>query len=236
MGACISKQKAIKPNQVTDTGKDTETQNEQPNYAKHASSEQHDYKTGPHALGPHHALAIEAAKVQNQLRKDPKSFIPKLEAKLPHFKGKNYAPPGKITLVTNEGPAAIKEAIEFLKKQQPLPELQLSEGLQKAAQDHANDIGPKGLCSHSGSDGSSTANRVEKYGKWDGGIGENIDFGNDVAEEAILSLLVDDGVEGRGHRKNLFNPHFKYTGIGVQDHKDMKLCCVIVYSNDFTKA
>ena len=37
-------------------------------------------------------------------------------------------------------------------------------------------------------------------------------------EEAVLRLVVDDGVPTRGHRTNIFNDEFKLIGIGLHDH------------------
>ena len=34
----------------------------------------------------------------------------------------------------------------------------------------------------------------------------------------------------RGHRKNVFSPDFKYTGIGSADHKQYKQCVVFDYA------
>ena len=64
-----------------------------------------------------------------------------------------------------------------MKKQPALPAYEWDEGLTSAARDHANDIGPKGITGHTGSDGSSMTDRIERYGEWMGHIGENISFG-----------------------------------------------------------
>lgn len=178
-------------------------------------------------------LARGVWQAQNQLRKSPQSFIPKLEARLQYFQGNKYCLPGKIPLITNEGPSAVKEAIEFLRKQQPIAELVQKDGLRQAAQDHANDIGPKGLVSHSGSDGSSMTTRIERYGEWSGQIGENIEFGSFDPDEVVINLLIDDGNMNRGHRKNIFNTNFKVTGVAAQEHKEMEVCVVIDYATEF---
>lgn len=52
------------------------------------------------------------------------------------------------------------------------------------------------------------SNRLERYGDWMGKIGENIDFGSKTARDIILSLIIDDGVTNRGHRKNTLSPDF----------------------------
>jgi uncharacterized protein YkwD len=170
---------------------------------------------------------------QNRVRRDPKSLIPQLEAMLPCFEGTLYKKPGKINLRTNEGPAAIKECIDFLRNAQPLPEFILSDGMSQACQDHANDIGPKSKVSHNGSDGSSFSQRLERYGDWSGTVGENCEFGGDTGDEVIISLLVDDGCTSRGHRKNIFNPEFKYVGIGCANHQAYDHCTVLDYAAQY---
>lgn len=42
-----------------------------------------------------------------------------------------------------------------------------------------------------------------------------------TAELTILSLIIDDGVTDRGHRKTIFSPVYKYVGwsTGTQDEK-----------------
>ena len=58
--------------------------------------------------------------VTNRLRSDPSSFIPLLQERLTYYEGgktdkKVLRLPGKPPIRSNEGPAAVLEAIEFLK-------------------------------------------------------------------------------------------------------------------------
>ena len=64
------------------------------------------------------------------------------------------------------------------------------------------------MCGNNGSDGSNMSIRLEKYGDWSGKIGENIEFGSKSAIEIVSSLLIDDGVANRGHRKNITSDSF----------------------------
>lgn len=181
-------------------------------------------------------LRNEVIKEHNNIRKNPSSYIPYLEEQLKYFKGNVFTRPGEISIQTNEGTAVVKEAIEFLKKQQPIKEgIEYSESISKACQDHANDIGPKGLFDHTGTDGSSCSTRIERYAEWNITCGESIDFGSTNGRDVIISLCIDDGVSTRGHRNNLFNPKFKLFGIGAHSHKEMGTCIVITYVGEILK-
>jgi uncharacterized protein YkwD len=168
----------------------------------------------------------------NKLRTKPKEYAKILEANLKFFGGKDnkiYSKPGKIGIITEEGTSAVKEAIEYLNKAKPLSALTLCEELSKAGQDHANDIGSHGLIDHTGSDGSSPAKRIERYVEWLVTMAENIDFGSVNGEEVILSLVIDDGVDSRGHRKNLFSEKITHLGVGTGMHTEYDTCSVINY-------
>ena len=89
--------------------------------------------------------------LQNKLRADPRSFVPYLQEWLGRFEGDLLKRPGKTTLRTKEGPAAVQEAIEYLNRIEPVRTLRFNEELGKAARDHTTDIGPKGLVQHESS-------------------------------------------------------------------------------------
>jgi uncharacterized protein YkwD len=173
----------------------------------------------------------EILEEHNKLRTEPKSYITVLENHLTMFKGDVFTYPGKIGIRTREGVSAVNEAIKFLKEQKALNKLTLDPSICKAAKDHADDTGPKGLTGHDGSDGSSMSDRVERYCKWTGGLAENIDYGIKAGQMVVLSLLTDDGVKSRGHRKNLFNEKIKYVGISCGYHEKYGMLSVCDYAN-----
>ena len=61
-----------------------------------------------------------------------------------------------------------------------------------AARDHVKDTGPKGVTGHTGTDGSSMGDRIERYGEWNITIGENISYGQTTGEDGIFSFEFSD--------------------------------------------
>ena len=177
-------------------------------------------------------LSEELFKLHNELRKNPKSFIEKLSKADSYFKDKIFRYPSEISIETYEGPNGIKNAIEFLKNQNPVKELIYSESLSKSAFDHANDIGKQGLYSHESSNGALLNERIEKYTEWDGAIAESLQFCYKTPENIIMSLIIDDGSKGKHQRQNLFSEEFQYVGIGCAKHKTFKLCTVFNYAKN----
>jgi uncharacterized protein YkwD len=115
-----------------------------------------------------------------------------------------------------------------------MPPLLPAKGLFFAAKDHANDTGPKGIAGHTGSDGSSAGQRINRYGEWNRGAGENISYGYNVGRDIVVQLLIDDGVPNRGHRNNILNKSFEYVGVAIGSHSIFTYLCVIDYANEYT--
>jgi len=103
----------------------------------------------------------------------------------------------------------------------------------KAAKDHILDMGPSGATGHTGTDGSSPFDRMERYTKLEGSSGENISYGQAQAKDVLIQLAVDDGVPGRGHRKNIFNTAFFKVGTWSGSHKTYKTSTVVAYNGSF---
>jgi uncharacterized protein YkwD len=175
----------------------------------------------------------EVLAVLNELRTDPSSQIPVLEKYLTLFDGDKLRFPGEIPLLTKEGQSAVEEAIRFLKKQSSLPAFELSKGMSMAAADHLRDIGTKGKYGHYGTDGSTPSDRLKRYGTPRVGAAENLGFGEKTGRRMVIMLLIDDGVPGRGHRKTMFNPKYKVTGIACGPHAEFGQMCVIDFAGGY---
>ena len=129
---------------------------------------------------------------------------------------------------------AVDEAVRFLKKARPLPPLTLSSGMSRAAADHcAEQI--EGQLGHDGNDRSSPGDRINRYGTWSATWGENISYGQKTARGIVLTLIIDDGVRSRGHRKNIFNPKFNYAGAAFGPHARYRTVCSIDFAGGYAE-
>ena len=171
----------------------------------------------------------------NNFRQNPKELAKKLELIRTYLDPETniLSEPNKIQIQMVEGDLVFKEAIQFLKSLPPLPPLSWDVNLAKSAQEHVNDIGPKGLLLYQSSDGTEPEDRIAKYGNYTEPIGENIDFGPNDAMGVIVSLTLDDGEEQRPHRENIFKDDFKKIGIACGPHETEFQMCVMDFAYDF---
>ena len=168
----------------------------------------------------------------NRIRTNPKAYIPILERYLENFDDNILTRPDKNECIeTQEGPRAYKEAIEFLKNQKPIYEMEFDEEVSKVADEYSKILSNSGE-EEQGQDDTHIEERVEKYLDYDYSISENIDFGGSTGIEVMVNLLVDDGDEKRTHRENLFSNKFQYFGVSVASHPEYEFCTVIDYIGD----
>ncbi len=175
-------------------------------------------------------LEKEIVREINLARTNPRKYASLLEARKKYYDGKLFYRSDESVLKTREGVKAVNEAIRFLRSANKLSPLALSKGMSLGANDHVRDIGPRGATRHRGRDGSSPGDRVNLYGKWQGGIAENIYYGGENARDVVLGLIIDDGVSSRGHRKNIFKPGFRVIGVGCGRHAEYRTVCVTTFA------
>ena len=171
----------------------------------------------------------------NKYRANPRELARHLE-KLKKYLDKStniLSEPDKIQIQMVEGENVFNEAINFLKNLRPLQPLQWDDCLAQSAQEHVDDIGPKGLLLYQSSDGTEPEDRITKYGNYIESLGENIDFGPNDEIGVIVSLTLDDGEEERPHRDNLFKNDYRKIGIACGPHQTEFQMCVMDLAYDF---
>lgn len=186
-------------------------------------------------LNTYAALEREVFSEINLARTRPLGYAKILEERRQHFSGKVYYKPGmKYQLRTFEGVFAVDDAIRALKRQRPLNPLNLSKGMTKAARDHVDDMGTNGLIGHTGSDGSKFTERLSRYGSGSF-LGENISYGESKGRQVVIQQLIDDGVQSRGHRKNIYNESYAWVGIACGPHQKYRASCVINFAKNYSE-
>lgn len=143
-----------------------------------------------------------------------------------------YSEDNKSFIETKEGAFAYVEAIEFLRNRKGMKELKWSDKLECAARDFVEDIGPKGLVSSLGSDGTLPTDRISKYGTIDETWGESNVYGGLDTKEVVERLLVCDGQPTRGFRTNMFNDSLNYCAIVTGPHASHDNMIQIEYVKD----
>ena len=171
----------------------------------------------------------------NKFRANPRELARHLEnlKKYLDLNTNILSEPDKIQIQMVEGENVFNEAINFLKNLRPLQPLEWDDCLAQSAQEHVDDIGPKGLLLYQSSDGTEPEDRISKYGNYVDSLGENIDFGPNDEIGVIVSLTLDDGEEERPHRDNLFKNDYKKIGIACGPHQTEFQMCVMDLAYDF---
>lgn len=173
----------------------------------------------------------------NLARTKPRIYAGFLREFRGQFRGKYYVLPGSATRIqTSEGVAAVDEAIKFLSRQKPLPPLVWSDGLAAAAAELAEEQGRSGATGHTGRLSHGMRERIERHGKWEGQIGENIGYGPKGPRNMVMQLIIDDGVPDRGHRINTFRTEFNTSGVACGPHPRFGNMCVVDFAGGFQDA
>jgi uncharacterized protein YkwD len=191
------------------------------------------------AAGAAYLSAVEQQVIQelNKARTDPPAYAREYLLPLRSlFHGKLLEYPGEVAIQTNEGVAALEEAIRVLSAAAPLPPLSPAKGITQAARAHAADQGKTGATGHTGADRSTLPDRLNRFGRWSKAAGENIDYGNADARRIVPAFLIDDGVPSRGHRTNLMSGDFAMVGVAVGPHPLYGHMCVMDFAGGWLDA
>lgn len=137
---------------------------------------------------------------------------------------------GYYDSLADQDPDAFEEALDFLMRQAPLPPLRRDTRLAAAAREHAAGQGASGGLGHGGRGGEGPSRRMQRHGVWAGLSAENISYGYRTPREVVQQLIIDSGVPGRGHRKNIFGRGYQAAGVACGRHRGYGSMCVIDFA------
>jgi hypothetical protein len=164
----------------------------------------------------------------NRMRADPARYADAVDARRRWFiDARVYRPPGDpVGVLTLEGPDAVREAAEALRRVQPMKPIASSPRLTAAAMQLAREQSASGAIGHRDRMGRGPGERVKALGG-DIFVAEVINYGGDSASDVVMALLIDDGVGRRGHRMTLLDRQYRFAGAGCAPHNRHRMVCVI---------
>lgn len=139
-----------------------------------------------------------------------------------------YARELRRDLDRSDDPAAVEEAIDFLDRQASLPPLEADRRVTAAARQHTASQGPRGEVGHGPA--GALGRRLREQGVWAGLSAENISYGYDDPRDVVRQLIIDSGVPGRGHRRNIFGSAYQLAGVACGPHRAYGYMCVIDFA------
>ncbi|WP_423603179.1 CAP domain-containing protein [Sphingomonas sp. MS122] len=180
------------------------------------------------------ALEREIIAELNRARTDPRAYADRLAAYRRYFNGKIVRYPGNPDgLRTAEGVTAVDEAIRVLRRQPPVRTVSAAALLTRAARDHVEEQGPRGVTGHPSANGDRVRQRLVRRGGGDY-VAEVITYGPPSAVEVVRQLIVDDNVPDRGHRRSVYAAQWAYAGAACGPHKRYKVMCVVTFARTAT--
>ena len=152
------------------------------------------------------ALEPEILSEINRVRTDPQGYAQWLEQQRQYYDGIWLRLPGEKPIRTNRGLKALEEAIAVLKKQPPLPPLDISEQTKAKATTKLDNF--------------ATANNIQ-----------NISYGRVTPQGIVMSIVVDELFPDRRRRKSLLSSNAEDTGVVCKPDPRYAKVCAIAYSD-----
>lgn len=159
------------------------------------------------------AEEIEMVTLINQVRTNPESFIPAVEAYIASAKKLKALGAKTTNKSTSKSVDIVAEGealIAFLKSAKPVKALKLSTFLYANTKSHAQYLDSTKQLSHTGPNGQTLVDRTKNVSKT---AGENCGTGK-TATDVMVQLLIDLSSPNKGHRANIFNADYTQVSVG----------------------
>lgn len=120
--------------------------------------------------------------------------------------------------------------IADLKSSKPRHPLQPDKDLYANAEKWAVETGKSGETGH-GDFNKRFKNFLRKNNVM---VGENCDYGYNDPLTIVLDLLIDEGIEDLGHRRNILAAGYNNIGVSIKPHNGYEWDCVMDFEGDFS--
>jgi uncharacterized protein YkwD len=178
------------------------------------------------------SMEREVVMYLNDVRTSPERYADHL-SELKERPGWPARPESKSPSARSEESTGLDEMVLSLRDREPLPPFKVSKGLSFAARDLVQDLGPKGLTGHKGSDGSSLFERMNRHGQWEGKTVEILTYGYKEADALMTGMLTDRTPTGRADRESFFDKAYVIAGISCGTHKTYGTMCAIIFAHRY---
>lgn len=171
----------------------------------------------------------------NEVRTNPTKLANKITLTMSYINKRDNVlrEPNKPLVKLNEGIKAYEEAITLLKNMEPLEEFIWEESLNKISQDHASDIGYKGVITNDSSDGRvKYQDRFRKFATFTD-LEEILITGESDPTRIVMGLIICDGDATRTNRSLILSKDFNQIGIGFDSHAKSNYITVINLSKNW---
>jgi hypothetical protein len=170
----------------------------------------------------------------NDVRTSPEKYADHLKD-LKERPGWPARPESETPSAGSKVPTGMDETVLSLQDREPPLPFKVSKGLSLAARNLVQDLGPKGLRGHEGSDRSSPFERMNKYGQWEGKTVEILTYGYKDADALVTGMLADRSPTGREDRNSLFDKDYLIAGVSCATHKTYRTMCAIVFAQRYSE-
>lgn len=163
----------------------------------------------------------------NELRANPKSFIPLIEANISfNEKCLSRIESGKMKVSSTNGSGkevildrinSAKELIKLLENIGSLDTLSFNSDMYIITTVHSFYLKSSNRIGHTNAKGDNTSKRFESLGL---NVSENVcSVGNvnSTVRPILITLLIDAGISNRGHRNNLLNKDIKFISVSLTE-------------------
>mmetsp|Transcript_29031 Transcript_29031/g.88726 ORF Transcript_29031/g.88726 Transcript_29031/m.88726 type:complete len:187 (+) Transcript_29031:4074-4634(+) len=106
--------------------------------------------------------------------------------------------------------------------------------MSKAAAAHAADLANSGeRLGHTGSDGSSPAERLSRYGRWFERASECLAYRHTSASMLVAQLVINDGMASRTQRNTVLSPYMRAVGLAITKHSLHGVLAVFTFAGGY---